>query len=310
MEGADESDSAASRSPRRRLRGPALGALLLLLGLLGLPLLLAVTFPRLVSRHVVPRLLYFPSPLPAEQSDPALWGLPTAREVEIPTSDGVRLHGWWLPARPNVAAEPCGAAVFFHGNAGNLAGRASIADGFSRLGLDALLVDYRGYGRSGGRPDEEGLYRDGEAAYRFLLEERGAAPGSIVLAGHSLGGAVATHVAASRPVDALVVTAAFANLPDAARRIYAWLPDALFRGWSVNRFESEERIREIGAPLLVGRGARDDLMPREQTRRLYDAAPEPKRWVEVSASGHNDLWQDDAFWRELDTFLADAIGCS
>lgn len=260
--------------------------------------------PEIASR-AAPALLYYPSGLSREQADPAAWGLPRAEQAWIRAADGPRLHAWWVPARGQ--GERRGAVIYFHGNAGHLAGRAEIARRWAERGLDVLLLDYRGYGRSEGRPSEEGLYRDGEAAYRHLRRERGVPAGRLLLHGHSLGGAVAVRLAARHPTAGLVVSAGFSTLPSLASRLYSWLPGRAFRGWERNRFDSESRIGAVDAPVLAVAGGRDDIVATEEVRRLYEAAEEPKRWLEVTAARHNDLLDRRGFWRAAEAFAADVL---
>ena len=283
-----------------------------LLGL-ALPGLIGMAFPDLLARLARP-LIFYPESLREEEADPAFWGLEGAESVFLVAEDGTRLHAWWVPARIGPddplasaggsapAGAPACAAVFVHGNAGNIASRAPIAARLSALGLGVLLPDYRGYGRSSGRPSEEGLYQDGRAAYRYLRDVRSVSGERLIVIGNSLGGAVATHVAAESPVGRLVLTGAFRSVPSLARSIYWWMPARAF-DWSFNRFDAESRLAVVSAPILVGRGARDVLVPREETRALYEAAPEPKRWVEVPAADHADLWLRDDLWLELARFI-------
>jgi fermentation-respiration switch protein FrsA (DUF1100 family) len=270
---------------------------------IGIPLM----FPDLLSR-LAPAMLYHPEPLGDAEANPAAWGLVAAEEVRFRTSDELALHGWWIPAEATDRSVACGAAVYYHGNAGNLAGRAAIGESMSRLGLDVLLVDYRGYGRSEGRPSEEGLYLDGEAAYRYVREQRGVPPERIALAGNSLGGAVAISVAVRSDAAALVVTSSFRSLPELARTLYPWLPGRLFK-WNRNQFHSVGRIGRVEMPVFVGWGRRDELMPRDQTYGLYEAAREPKTWFESASAGHNDLWSEPEFWKTLAVFLERALPC-
>lgn len=278
----------------RRLAPWTVGLILLL----GLPSL----FPELV-RKAAPLLLYHPSPMAPERSDPAAWGLSRAEEVWLETDDGVRIHAWWTPA----SSRRRGTLLFLHGNAGNIGGRAELARDLADVGLDVLLVDYRGYGRSEGSPSEAGLYRDAAAAYRHLREERGVPSGELVVAGHSLGGAVAAWLASRRPAGAAVLTATFTDLSDAARAVYPWLPDAWFR-WTPPPFPTVRRIADVDAPVLVGRGGSDGLIPRELVRAVYEASPEPRVWVEVPGAGHGDLWFHASFRRSLRSFVVDHVG--
>lgn len=272
--------------------------------------------PEIASR-VAPLLTYHPAPLSADRSNPAYHGLPRGEEVELTAGDGTLLHGWWIPARPSDASEDReerdgrrgsrGAVLYFHGNAGHLAGRADIARRWAERGLDVLLFDYRGYGLSGGSPSESGLYADARAAYRHLRGERDVPAQRILLHGHSLGAAVAVELASGRPAAGLIVSAGFATLPSLASALYGWLPDRAFRDWSRNRFDSESRIGRVDAPVLAVAGARDEIVAPAEVRRLYEAAAEPKRWVEVPGARHNDLLDRSAFWRAAGEFSERAL---
>lgn len=279
----------------------ALAPLLILA--IGLPLV----FPDLVSR-LAPSMLYYPARLSEAEAEPGAWGLVGAEQTTIRTTDGLELHAWWVPADPVRETATCGTVAFFHGNAGNLAGRAPIAQALSRLGYDVLLFDYRGYGRSEGKPTEAGLYLDGEAAYAYLREERRVPADRIVLAGNSLGGAVAISVASRVEAGALIVTSSFRSLPELGHSLYAWLPGRLF-DWERNRFDSAARMARVKMPVFVGWGQRDELMPRAQTFGLYEAAAEPKTWFESRTAGHNDLWSETTFWLALKGFLDEMLRC-
>ncbi len=194
-----------SGTPRARFTRTARLLLAILAGLL-LPGLIGMAFPDLVAR-LARQMIFYPEGLSERDADPALWGLAAAESVFVDTEDGVRLHGWWIPASNSPAnsravdaptgssGEACEAVIFFHGNAGNIASRAPIAARLSGLGLAVLLIDYRGYGRSEGKPSEEGLYADGRAAYRHVVDVKSVSADRLVVIGNSLGGAVATSVA-------------------------------------------------------------------------------------------------------------------
>lgn len=274
--------------------------------------------PEIASR-VAPALTYYPAGLSAARADPAVHGLADGEQVRLEPADGPggeagdgpTLHAWWIPARSGTRAgagrAARGALLYFHGNAGHLAGRARIARRWAERGLDVLLFDYRGYGRSGGRPSETGLYRDARAAYRHVRRERGVPPERVLLHGHSLGSAVAVELASERPAAGLVVSAGFTTLPSLASRIYGWLPDRTFRGWTRNRFDSEDRIGRADMPLLAVAGGEDEIVAPEEVRRLYEAAAEPKRWLEVPGGRHNDLLDRPAFWRAAEDFAEQAL---
>lgn len=274
--------------------------------LVGGAVVTAMAFPDLVARRVAPLFLYLPGPRPTVGASPTEVGLARGEELRLVTSDGVELHGWWIPA---AGSDACGAVIYFHGNAGSLVDRAFIARRLSSAGFHALLVDYRGYGLSGGSPDEEGLYRDARAAWRHALEARGMDPARIAVAGHSLGSAVAAWLASTEPAGAAVLTGAFPSVPALAAEAYAWLPDAVFRGWPTNRFETARRVGDVRGRVLVARGGGDRLVPRELTRRVHEAAGPRAAWFEAPGAGHDDLWDDEAFWARLVPFLEDALDC-
>jgi fermentation-respiration switch protein FrsA (DUF1100 family) len=248
----------------------------------GLRLLAAVALALGALAMVMPfllnSLLFFPSrPL---AFSPAAVGL-VARDVEIPTADGERLHGWWFRARGESLAH----VLFCHGNAGNIADRLLHARLLTDARLDVLIFDYRGYGGSTGRPDEEGTYRDARAARSALLALPGVDPARVVYLGESLGGAVALALAREAPPRGLVLVSTFTSVRDMARLHYPVIPPFLVP----DAYPSLERIRGLECPLLVLHGDRDEIVPVDQARTLFAAAPEPKRLHVFAGAGHNDL---------------------
>ena len=238
-------------------------------------------------------LLYFPSRELA--SSPQAHGL-RADELTLATDDGERLSGWW------IHGEGKRAVLFFQGNAGNAADRLERARILNdRFGLDVFLVDYRGYGRSTGSPSEEGLSRDARAIYQ-AARARGFAPDRIVLFGESLGSAVAIELAAEAPVGAVVLETPFLSLRDMAREHYPWVPALLIR----SRFDNAARVPSIAAPKLFLVAERDEIVPPEQGRRLYELASAPKALFVIPGAHHNDTYAagGEAYWKTLGDFLA------
>ena len=269
----------------RRLVFPAL-RLVAVLCLLGGLLLLFET-----------RFIYFPS----RGYDATPSGLGLAHEdVWLTTEDGVRIHGWYLPV-PGARW----VTLVSHGNAGNISHRLDRALLLqARLRSSVFLYDYRGYGASEGSPDEAGTYRDARAAYRYLAEQKQVKADELVLFGESLGSAVSLELALSRPAAALVLEAPFTSVRDMARTTIF----APFAPFVRTRYESLARISRLRMPLLVVQGDRDEIVPPVQGRRLFDAAPEPKRYFAIPGAGHNDTYLvgGEAYWRTIADFL-DAV---
>lgn len=240
---------------------------------------------------------------------PASAGLPF-EDIYFVAEDGVTLNGWYVPARAGAAAGPgrdSWTFLWFHGNAGNLSHRvADLATLHRRLGVNLFIFDYRGYGNSGGRPSEAGLYRDARAAWNYLASRPGAAPERVVFFGRSLGTSVAVELAAGLPPagqpGGIILFSPFTSLGDMARRLYPYLPLHRLAG---DRFNTQARIGSVHRPLLVIHGEQDEIVPVAQGRRLFRAANPPKDLLLLPHAGHNDnLERGDAeLWAGLEGFL-------
>jgi len=239
-------------------------------------------------------LLYYP--LREIEDTPQRVGL-AYEEVTLRTEDGLRLGAWYVPA-----TDARGTALFCHGNAGNISHRIETLQILHRLRLNVLIFDYRGYGTSQGSPTEAGTYRDAEAAWRHLVEARGVAPGDVILHGRSLGGAVAAHLAETHPPRALILESAFTSVPDVARGMYPWLPVRLLARFQYNTLE---RIGRIACPKLIIHSRGDDLIPFACGQRLFEAAAEPKTFLEITGS-HADgfLASGKRYENGLDRFVS------
>jgi fermentation-respiration switch protein FrsA (DUF1100 family) len=167
-----------------------------------------------------------------------------------------------------------------HGNGGNLTHRSFPARAIREAGSSVLLLDYRGYGRSGGTPSEDGLYQDAEAAWDWMVQQ--GLP--IVIHGESLGTAVAVHLAVHRPCKGLVLEMPFTSAADMAKRLVSFAGPLVVRA-----YPTLSRVGKLRAPLLVIHGTDDDLVPFEMGQRVYDAAAQPKQFWAVEGAGHNDL---------------------
>lgn len=209
---------------------------------------------------------------------PASAVLPGARDVVIETADGLALGAWFLPGRGP-------AVLILGGNAGDRSMRAPLAAGLHRMGLAVLLIDYRGYGGNPGKPTEDGLAADARAAHDWLSAQPDVDAQRIAYFGESLGAAVAVGLAVERPPGALILRSPFTSLADVAGVHYPWLP---VRRLLMDRFPSIDRIGALDAPLLVVAGEADDIVPFSLSRRLYEAAPQPRQFLSIPGAGHND----------------------
>lgn len=209
------------------------------------------------------------------------------KDVAIETDDGVRLSAWFFPAASDSPRRHL-AIVISHGNGGNISHRLSLYDICYSLGVNVLAYDYRGYGKSQGRPYEEGTYNDAVAAYQWLRQQ-GFSPKHIIAYGESLGGAVAAELALREEVGALVLQSTFTSIPDMGKRLFPWLPVRLL---SSIRYDTLEKVPRLTLPLLVMHSPVDSVVPFEQGRALFEAANEPKRFVRLQAD-HNDPLEPD-----------------
>ena len=249
-----------------------------------------------MSSWIVDRMLF--QPTPGVDLSPEQLGL-EAEDVFLKSEDGVRLHAFWVPA-PTASR----ALLFLHGNAGNASHRLPNAALLARTGTHVLLLDYRGYGRSGGRPSEAGVYADARAGLRHLVEARGFPEGRVVLFGRSLGGAVAVDLAQERQLAGVILESTFSSLSDAASGVFGPLAVPFTRG----RFESDRKIARARSPLLFFHGDRDDIVPIGLGRRLFEVAPAPKEFETLRGAGHNDTVEvgGRAYLERLRAFL-DAV---
>lgn len=241
-------------------------------------------------------LVYYPD-LPGREYEatPRDYKLPY-EDVALTTSDGVSLAGWFVPAE-----HPRGTLLYAHGNAGNISHRLDSIRLFHDLGLSVLIFDYRGYGRSSGKPDEAGTYRDAEAAWLHLTAQRGFKPEHIVVFGESLGASVAAHLATQHRPGALILASAFTSVPDLATDLYPLLP---VRWITRYRYDTRRYLQDVHAPVLIAHSREDEIIPFGHGRSLYENAHEPKRFLELRG-GHNDLFlmNSEALARATGSFI-------
>jgi fermentation-respiration switch protein FrsA (DUF1100 family) len=224
------------------------------------------------------RLIYYPQVGRNAGTTPAARGI-AYDEVAIRTDDGEILSAWWIPA-----PESRGVALHLPGNAGNISHRIDYALMFRALGFSTLLVDYRGYGKSTGKPSEEGTYSDADAAWRWLTEMREIPGRDIVVYGESLGGGVSSWLASRYPPRALVLASTFTSAVELGAELYWFLPVRMISRF---RYDTLTRLAAVHAPVLVIHSRADEIVPFAHGEQLYAAANAPKAFLEISG-GHND----------------------
>ena len=274
-----------------------------------------------------PRMLYYPLRQIDQTPDKLGWKY---EDVYLTTSDGVKINGWFLPAARGVVAPVSGApgtnaagtatttpalltVLFLHGNAGNISHRFDKLQIFRSLGVDTFIIDYRGYGRSEGKPNEQGTYHDAQAAYEYVtkrvtgepkaaLAARDAAmssrgnPSGVVVYGESLGAAVAADLASKVEVGGLILEEAFTSVGDVGQKMFPFLPGIR---WLVrNKYDTLSKMPQIKAPLLIFHSRDDEFFDMRHAQRLLAAGNAPKQLVELRG-GHND-----AFLTSADTYRA------
>ena len=218
------------------------------------------------------------------------------QDVSIETTDGVMLHGWFIAGRSSQVL------LFFHGNAGNISHRLDSIAQFQNLGLSVLIIDYRGYGQSTGRTTEKGINRDADAAWRYLIDDRGIVASDIVIFGRSLGASVASRLASEHQPLALIVESSFTSVPDIARDLYPWLP---VRWLSRLSHATRDYVRDVGCPILIIHSRDDEIIPFRHGEAIFASANEPRTLLTIRGT-HNDAFlQDERSYVEgLRTFLA------
>ncbi len=268
----------------------------LLLSLAGIYVLLSVVLYLMQNRMV------FLANMPgrALTATPEDYGF-AYQDVSITTSKGVRLHGWYVPTEQARAT-----VLFLHGNAGNISHRLDSIAIFRELGLDVFIIDYGGYGQSESKPSEQGTYLDARAAWEYLLNERQLAADEIVIFGRSLGGAVASNLAAQTTPAAVILESTFTSAPDMAHRLYPFLPVRLLTRL---KYPALENVKHLTSPLLVVHSTQDEIIPFDMGESVFAAAPEPRQML-VLTGDHNEgfLINKDQYQVVLGKFLTGHLG--
>jgi uncharacterized protein len=244
----------------------------------------------LVMYLIQDSLLYDPR---RENVTPEQVGLSNVETIELISQDGIKIVAWYTPAS---ASKPT--ILFFHGKGGNIGGRPHRYSYYTSKGYGVLFLSYRGYGPSEGEPSANGLIADAEASYDWL-KSQGVEAKNIVVVGESMGTGVATILAANRPVAGIALEAPYSAIVDVAADRYWWMP---VRFLMKENLEPIKVISNIRTPILMQLGDQDKSIPLEFGTKLFDAAKQPKELVVLAGFGHNDIFAETTWSRELAFF--------
>ncbi|HOK41355.1 MAG TPA: alpha/beta hydrolase [bacterium] len=204
-------------------------------------------------------------------------------DIYFTNSEGIKLNGWFFPAASNEVI------LFCHGNGGNISHNISFIQFIYSLGYSIFIIDYRNYGNSAKiKPDEAGIYNDGEAAYNYLIKEKKYKPEEIILWGHSLGTTVVSYIADKYQCKCLILESPFTNAVDMSKIIIPFLPLKYFMRV---KFNNLERVKRIDVPKLIIHGTIDETIPFSLGKKLYENAKEPKEFYIIENAGHNNIYQ-------------------
>jgi fermentation-respiration switch protein FrsA (DUF1100 family) len=242
-------------------------------------------------------MLYFP--------EKEIWQTPKDisleyEEIFFTTKDEIIISGWYIPAENEK-----GVLIFCHGNAGNISHRLDSIKNFNKLGLSVLIFDYRGYGKSDGKPSERGTYLDAAAAWEYLINVKHKSPENIILFGRSLGAAIAAETALRNNPAGLIIESAFTSVPDMGKKFYPWLPVKLI---SKFKYSTVDKINLIKCPKLIIHSSQDEVIPFEHGKLLFESASKPKDFLEIKGD-HNEgfLLSGNIYINGLRKFLDECL---
>ena len=234
----------------------------------------------------------------------------TPQEFNLPyedvylTSDGIKLNAWFIK-RDN----PTATILFCHGNAGNISHRVEFIKMFNSAGFDVFIFDYRGYGRSQGKPNESGLYTDALASYKYLVDEKKIPPDSIVVYGESIGGNVAIDLSSKVKVGGLISYAAFTSAIDMGERLFPFIPRGFLQIVASVKFDAVSKVKDIQIPKLIMHSRDDEIVPFSIGEKLFSEAPPPKEFYAMKGSHNEAIFiNPDEFIHKIREFVTDILG--
>ena len=252
-----------------------------------------------------PGMIFYPN-IPGRElvTSPKNMGL-DYENIEFVTEDNIKLHGWFIPAKKDLVIQKKATVLFFHGNAGNISHRMDSIRQFHKMGLNVFIIDYRGYGQSTGKTTEAGTYKDAESAWHYLTVTRSIKENEIIIFGRSLGGSIGAWLATRHTPVALIIESSFSSALSMGQRFYPYLPLRLLSRY---RYDTKEYIKKIHCPVLVAHSRNDEIIPYDEGRDIFNAAPEPKQFLEMQG-GHNDgfIISGSSYVNALESFINTSI---
>ncbi|OGC76865.1 MAG: hypothetical protein A2Z27_05965 [candidate division Zixibacteria bacterium RBG_16_50_21] len=249
---------------------------------------------KLAVLFLEPRMIFFPPkdyPLSPQQLSLKY------SEANIETADGETLRAWHFPCDTSRHT-----ILFFHGNAENISSRLDFADRLLALGTSVLLLDYRGYGKSTGKPSEKGIYEDALAGYKYLTDSLSIRPDNIILWGSSIGAAAALDLATKVKVRGLILEGGFTSAREMSQEILPYIPLHWFASY---KFDNLAKIPDLQVPVLIIHAEEDEIVPWQMGKALYDKANQPKYFYTVEGAGHNDTFErgGEQYFQKVKEFI-------
>lgn len=221
-------------------------------------------------------------------------------DVMLVTEGRQRINAWFIEKK-----NARGTILLAHGNGENIGNLFDYAEFYTALGMNVMLFDYRGYGRSEGRPSEKATYEDIMACWKYLTFDRGISPSNIVIVGRSLGGGVASWLAVRVKPAGLVLESTFTSVPDVGAEVFPWLPVRLV---ARIHYDTKDIIGQMGCPVLIAHSPQDEVIPYKHGQKLFDLAQDPKVFVEMTGGHNSSPWErGSAYPKALDEFLAQCL---
>ena len=238
----------------------------------------------IIPKFIEKRLIFHPG-RSNDHTTPDAYGI-EYDDVTFRTGDGLNLNGWYVPGKKSSPDDNLHTLLWFHGNSGNINRRLdNIKMLHDRVPVNVFIFDYRQYGRSEGKITEQGTYIDSRAALAYLRSRSDVNNETIIFFGRSLGSAISVELAVKEKCRALILETPFTSIKEMGKKLYPYLPFTFFLR---TKYDTLSKIGDIKVPTLIMHGDKDELVPIEQGKILYEQANEPKEFYTIPGAMHND----------------------